>query len=314
MSVVSSPCPFDISGVNENRISMSKTISLVLGSGGARGVAHIGVIRYLAERGFKIASISGCSMGAVVGGVYALGKLPELESWLLSMQTRDMINLLDFTLGDAGLVKGEKILGVLEDLVGESLIENLPIPFTAVATNIEEEKEVWINSGPLITAIRATIAIPVLFSPVNFGKGKLIDGGVLNPVPIAPTFSDDTDLTIAVNLSGEVSSQFVVKTGDVVGTPQQEQFHKRAFTAIQNMKQTAIKSIVSDWAMFDVASKAFDTMQGAIARQKLAAYPPDALVEIPRNACSIMDFSRAEEMIELGYRAASEQLSHLADC
>lgn len=289
---------------------MSRTVSLVLGSGGARGMAHVGVIRYLEEREFKIKAISGCSMGAVIGGVYALGKLPEFEAWLSSMEPRDIINLLDFTLSDGGLVKGERIMGVLDEMIGDALIEDLPIPYTAVATDIDEEKEVWINSGPLITAMRATAAIPVLFTPATFGHRKLIDGGVLNPVPIAPTFGDDTDLTIAVNLSGEAVAQ---PERDQAPSPQQqEQLHRRALSAIQNFKHNAIKSIVSDWAMYEVANKAFDTMQGAIARQKLAAYPPDALVEIPRNACGLLEFNRAEEIIALGYSSAQEQLKSLA--
>jgi NTE family protein len=288
---------------------MAKKISLVLGSGGARGMAHIGVIRYLEENDFEIAAISGCSIGAVIGGVYALGKLPEFEAWLSSMAPRDIINLMDFTLGDTGLVKGEKIMGVLETMIGGALIEDLPIRYTAVATNIEEEKEVWINTGPLMKAIRATSSIPVLFTPVSYGRGDLIDGGVLNPVPIAPTFGDATDMTIAVNLSGP--PMVIVEKENVDSSQEQKQFLTRAFNAVQNLKHNAIKSLVSDWALYEVASKAFDTMQGAIARQKLAAYPPDALVEIPRNACAMLDFNRTPEIIELGYRMASEQLKGL---
>jgi len=289
---------------------MSKKISLVLGSGGARGMAHVGVIRYLNEKGFMISSIAGCSMGALIGGVYAVGKLDEFERWLFSMETRDMIALLDITLGGAGFVKGERLMTALDQIIGNARIEDLPIAFTAVATNIEEEKEVWLQSGSLFDAIRASISLPLLFIPVNTARGKLIDGGVLNPVPIAPTFGDDTEMTIAVSLLGEPVR--TVEAEKVATAQESARFHERVLYSLQNIKQSALKSLTTDWAMYDVANQAFDTMQGAIARQKLAAYPPDALVQIPRNACGMLDFNRAREMVELGYRAASTQLDYLS--
>lgn len=289
---------------------MSKKISLVLGSGGARGMAHVGVIRYLNEKGYIINSIAGCSMGALIGGVYAVGKLDEFERWLFSMETRDMIALLDITLGGAGFVKGERLMTALDQIIGNARIEDLPIAFTAVATNIEEEKEVWLQSGSLFDAIRASISLPLLFIPVSTARGKLIDGGVLNPVPIAPTFGDDTEMTIAVSLLGE--SVRTVEAEKEATAQESARFHERVLYSLQNIKQSALKSLTTDWAMYDVANQAFDTMQGAIARQKLAAYPPDALVQIPRNACGMLDFNRSREMVELGYRAASIQLDYLS--
>ena len=289
---------------------MPKKISLVLGSGGARGMAHVGVIRYLNEKGFMISSIASCSMGALIGGVYAVGKLDEFERWLFSMETRDMIALLDITLGGAGFVKGERLMTALDQIIGNARIEDLPIAFTAVATNIEEEKEVWLQSGSLFDAIRASISLPLLFIPVNTARGKLIDGGVLNPVPIAPTFGDDTEMTIAVSLLGEPVR--TVEAEKVATAQESARFHERVLYSLQNIKQSALKSLTTDWAMYDVANQAFDTMQGAIARQKLAAYPPDALVQIPRNACGMLDFNRSREMVELGYRAASVQLDYLS--
>ena len=172
----------------------------MLGSGGARGLAHIGVIHELEEHGLEIASISGCSIGALIGGVYAAGKLDEFETWVRAITKMDMVNLLDLSWARHGLVKGDKIIGTLVELVGDKTIEDLPIPYTAVAADIENEKEVWLNSGRLFDAIRASISLPLFFTPVPYKGNYLIDGGVLNPVPIAPTFNDDTDLTIAVNL------------------------------------------------------------------------------------------------------------------
>ncbi|MBT8115323.1 MAG: patatin-like phospholipase family protein, partial [Arenicella sp.] len=186
-----------------------KTVSLVLGSGGARGLAHIGVIQWLEQNGYQIKSISGCSAGALVGGVYAAGKLDEFERWSRAISKMDMISLLDISWSRSGLVKGDKFINTLVELVGDQLIEELPIPYTAVATDIKNEKEMWINSGDLFDAIRASISLPLFFTPHTRNGTVLIDGGVLNPIPIAPTFGDDTQLTIAVNLGGRPQKQII---------------------------------------------------------------------------------------------------------
>ena len=184
---------------------MKKSVSLVLGSGGARGLAHIGVIRWLEENDYEIKSIAGCSIGSLIGGVYAAGKLDQLEKWMGAITKTDIIALLDFSWDGSGLFKGDKIINTLVDLIGNIQIEDLSISFTAVAVNLDTEKEVWITSGSLFDAIRASISLPLFFTPFDYHGIKLIDGGVLNPVPIAPTFSDNTDLTIAVNLGGVLS-------------------------------------------------------------------------------------------------------------
>ncbi|MCD6597658.1 MAG: patatin-like phospholipase family protein, partial [Bacteroidales bacterium] len=162
------------------------TVSLVLGSGGARGLAHIGVIRWLEENNYEIKSISGCSIGSLIGGVYAAGKLDQLEKWMCSITNKDIITLLDISWDGSGLFKGDKIINTLVNLLGDTRIENLSISFTAVAADVDAEKEVWINSGSLFDAIRASVSLPLFFTPYNYNGIKLIDGGVLNPVPIAP--------------------------------------------------------------------------------------------------------------------------------
>ncbi len=164
-----------------------KTVSLVLGSGGARGLAHIGVIHWLEENNCKIRSIAGSSMGALIGGIYAAGKLDEYEQWVRAITKIDIVTLLDLSWEKSGLVKGDKIINTLIHLVGEQLIENLPIQYTAVATDFKREKEIWIRSGRLFDAIRASMSIPLLFTPFKYRGVDLIDGGVLNPVPVAPT-------------------------------------------------------------------------------------------------------------------------------
>lgn len=290
----------------------SKTVSLVLGSGGARGLAHIGIIRWLEEHGFKIASVSGCSMGALIGGVYAMGKLDEYERWVKAIDKMDIIALLDIAWDSSGLIKGDKIINTLVELVGDQHIETLPIRYTAVASDIQREKEVWINSGRLFDAIRASISLPLFFTPVERNGVMLIDGGVLNPVPIAPTFHDTTDLTIAVNLGGKVEKQYESRL-----THPRKKAHKpkditdkiRHF--IHELQNSTEGLSQIDLGVFDIANQAFDAMQSTIAREKLAAYPPDFTVEIPRNACGTLEFDKAEEMIALGYARAEEALKTL---
>jgi len=190
------------------------SVSLVLGSGGARGMAHIGVIHWLEEHGFNVKSISGSSIGALVGGTHAANKLGIFENWIRALDTVDIISLLDVSWHKGGFVKGDKIIDTMNELIGDQQIEDLPLKYTAVATDIKNEKEVWINNGPLFDAIRASISLPLFFSPVKRHGLELIDGGILNPVPIGPTLSDSTDLTIAVNLGGKPEAESVQTNAD----------------------------------------------------------------------------------------------------
>ena len=287
-------------------MTKSKTVSLVLGSGGARGLAHIGVIRWLHENHYKINAISGCSMGALIGGIYAANKLDEFEHWVCAISKLDIINLLDISWQKTGLVKGDKIINTLTSLVGDLMIEDLPIKYTAVAADIVNEKEVWINSGRLFDAIRASISLPLFFTPFNHNGIELIDGGVLNPVPIAPTFGDNNDITIAVNLGGAVESSSY-KT-NVKAKSEDASFSRRITDFISNLTGESTDKVSASWGAYDIANQAFDAMQSTISRQKLAAYPPDHVIEISRNACGTLEFDLANEMIELGYKKAQQAL------
>ena len=281
-----------------------KTVSLVLGSGGARGLAHIGVIHWLEESDFKIASIVGCSIGAVIGGIYAAGKLDEYEKWVRSLTKVDIVTLLDLSWEKRGLVRGEKLVNTLIGLVGEKLIEHLPIPFTAVAADLRSQKEVWIRSGSLFDAMRASFAIPLFFTPFKYKGVDLVDGGILNPVPIAPTFGDETDMTIAVNLNGPAESPLAPV--DVSAAPESASspFREKINRFIGRLQPSVPSGGSRDWGAYEIAIQAFDAMQSTIARQKLAAYPPDIVIDIPRNVCKMLEFNRAAEMIALGYKKA----------
>lgn len=287
---------------------------MVLGSGGARGLAHIGIIHWLEEHGYQIRSVSGCSMGALVGGIYATGKLDEFEQWVRAITRLDILTYMDFSFSKSGFVKGDRLMKTLSDLIGDCLIEDLPITFTAVATDIAHSKEIWLNTGSLFDAIRASISIPFLFTPYFYRDAYLIDGGILNPVPIAPTFHDDTDLTIAVNLSARPKD-----CKDVAAEEKQMEekpsnlsaFQKKIGEFLAVIQPAKPENAVEDIGMYEVASQAFDAMQEAIARQKLAAYPPDFVVEIARNACGTLEFDLADKMIAFGYEKAREYLCAL---
>ncbi|HEY7873236.1 MAG TPA: patatin-like phospholipase family protein [Rudaea sp.] len=249
----------------------AKTVSLVLGSGGARGYAHIGAIEELLDQGFDIRSVAGASMGALVGGIYAAGQLDAYRDWARGLQKFDVLRLLDWTFR-GGLIKGDRIIGRLRELIGDVAIENLPIPYTAVAVDILAQREVWFTRGPLFDAIRASIAIPTVFRPHHYEGRVLVDGGLLNPVPITPTLRDLTDCTIAVDLNA----------------------------APDDADSGPAPDANTDPGLLETFARSLDAVQATLTRFKLAAQPPDLVVQIPRNAGAFYEFHRAPELIEVG--------------
>lgn len=186
---------------------MKKKVQLVLGSGGARGIAHIGVIQLLLQDGYEIIEVAGCSMGAVIGGMYCAGFLPQYTEWLLKQTKSDVYRLFDITFSMQGFVKGEKIFSVLEQLAGKQQIENLSVPFTAIATDMLSRTEVHFNAGDLYKALRASTGIPGVFTPVAENKSLFVDGGVLNPLPIDIIKRRNDAMIVAVNLNGAFSNE-----------------------------------------------------------------------------------------------------------
>ncbi|TVP55475.1 MAG: alpha/beta hydrolase [Halomonadaceae bacterium] len=180
-------------------------VALALGSGGARGYAHIGVIEVLEEQGYEITAITGSSMGALIGGVYATGNLRNYKDWVTGLGQFDLFKLLDFSLKSPGAIRGDKVFSKLKEMIGDTRIEDLPIPFTAVATDLLAHKEVWFQNGVLHDVIRASIAIPSVVTPVMMQGRVLVDGGLLNPLPIVPSMASHADIIVAVNLSGNAN-------------------------------------------------------------------------------------------------------------
>lgn len=284
----------------------------MLGSGGARGHAHIGVIRAIEERGARIHNIAGTSMGSVVGGIYAAGELDTYAEWAGALTRNDVFKLLDLSFSRKALFKGERIFEVLKDLVGDCKIEELERGFTAVATDIEAQNEVWLNRGSLFTAMKASTAVPGVFDPVEINGRILVDGGLVNPIPIAPTLNDSTDLTIAVNLNSlsDESKSSREADSERADDGNEDGYRQRITDFVAGL----IGDDDSDQMSVDAAellTRSIDVMQGGIARLKLAAYAPDKVVEISRNACSFFEFHRADEMADLGYSKTVEALDAL---
>ncbi|MCQ9373639.1 patatin-like phospholipase family protein [Methyloversatilis sp. XJ19-13] len=283
------------------------TVSLVLGSGGARGLAHIGVIRELESRGYDIRAISGSSMGALVGGIHALGGLDAYEKWVTALGQSDMLRLLDLTLSGGGLIRGEVLIQRLRELVGECNIEDLPLDYTAVAVDIERGREVWLSDGSLFEAIRASMAVPSVFTPHAYRGRLLVDGGLLNPVPVAPTLRTLTDLTVIVDLNGEsVEPPPLQRADNDTGLLAR----LRSYLPGGN-GNGAVKVAESGLAMSDVLMRSLETMQAALTRRNLAVFWPDVVISVPKNTCRFHEFHLATPLIEYGRRLAGDALDRL---
>ena len=285
-----------------------KTISLVLGSGGARGLAHIGVIRALERQGWRIGAIAGSSMGALIGGFYAAGKLDDYADWVQELTEFNVLRYLDIAWGGAGMLKGQMLMETLQEFVGSHRIEDLPIPLTIVAADVLARKEVWLNRGDLFDAIRASIAVPTVFTPHTIKGRPLLDGGVLNPVPIAPTLQDSTDAIIAVSLSGvekRIGGGNRRTSAPKPAEKPRHRYQKQIETFIDQLQErlgfgNEQEENQPSLSLTDAALLSLDAMQASIARSMLAAYPPDLLIEVPINTCRAHEFYRAEEVIAAG--------------
>ncbi|PRB82128.1 patatin-like phospholipase family protein [Pseudomonas sp. MYb185] len=326
---------------------MAQSVALVLGSGGARGYAHIGVIEEIERRGYSIECIAGCSMGAVVGGIYAAGGLQAYREWVSGLAYLDVLRLLDFGFGNLGAIRGERIFGRIREILGEVNIEDLRIPFTAVATDLTNQQEVWFQQGSLHEAMRASAAIPSLFSPVRQGSRVLVDGGLLNPLPIIPVVSAHCDLIMAVNLNANHSNGYVLP---VIPRPapirhqleqwmdslrlrsllswhdaeEEEEGEKQrkldymseelspaeaAAHRQEDEEQPVSTDIqVGPASMLELVNLSFETMQASLTKYKIAGYPPDVVFDVPKRLCRFFEFQRAPELIELGRMVASDTL------
>lgn len=281
---------------------MKQNVALVLSSGGARGIAHIGIIRALEQNGYNITSISGSSIGALVGGIYAAGKLDEFEDWVCNMDKIDVVRLFDLTLSFQGFVRGEKVFKEIEKIVPHVQIEDLKIPFAAVATDVIGQKEVVFKEGSLFDAMRASVAIPTVMTPFRKDGLELVDGGILNPIPIAHIQRRPGDLLVAVNVNAAIPYHKAVLTKEEEAKKQKEyqlkleNFWKSWKKIFPNNGQQTQKKL----GMLDLLSRSFDLMQDRLCNMILEHHHPDLVLNISKDACSTFEFYRSKEMLELG--------------
>jgi len=286
---------------------MEKNIALVLGSGGARGIAHIGVIHELIEQGYRITSIAGASMGAVIGGIYASGKLDDYEKWVCSLDKFDVFNLIDFTLSSSGIIKADKVLNEIRKFIPDRNIEDLPIPFTAVATDIRNKKEICFTSGSLYQAIRASISIPMVVTPAHVNGLLLVDGGILNPVPVNRVKRTPGDTVVAVNVTAQIplpEKMNVEKKNGYIN-----QLSNGRLKAVQEKLSHLFPNNKKDsMGYFELMTETTGLMLSQISRLNLELNPPDLLIEISRQVCGTFEFHKASELIEAGKKAAKKAL------
>lgn len=309
-------------------------VAVALGGGGARGYAHIGVMEVLDERGFHVAGVSGASMGAVIGGLYAAGRLQPYTEWVRTLTYRDVFRLLDPTFRAPGAIRAEKVLDRMRELLGDIQIENLPIHFTAVATDLVAHKPVWFQRGPLDVAIRASMALPTFITPVVLNGRILVDGGLIDPVPITPMAAVGADVTIAVSLSGAPAGTYGSPTTESSEErPVSEWREKSRRTTSMLLDHEALRAL---WARFgredsevppqgegepvgihdlspglgmgDLVNLSIEAMQAVITRYRMAGSPPDLLISIPKDACGTLDFHQAKDLIEIGRQEAAKAL------
>ena len=296
-------------------------IGLALGGGAARGFAHIGILRALLERGIVPDVVVGTSIGAAVGGAYVTGHLDAFEEWSRGLQLRSVLSYLDVQLNGSGLIGGGKLAGELEQSIGRRLIEDLPIKFAAIATEVTTGHEIWLTHGRLVEAIRASYALPGIFSPVMIGDRWLVDGALVNPVPVSAARALGAEIVIAVNLNADNFGHG--GTISAFGTPPdlpEEQAPPpppakgigKFFSAERAMKREFFGGAGRP-GLSTVMVEAFNIMQDRITRARLAGDPPDVLIS-PRVAkIGWFDFHRAEEIIEHGRRAAERTIESIEE-
>jgi NTE family protein len=295
-------------------MSKKKKVDLILGSGGARGIAHISVIEGLLKDGYEINRVVGCSMGAVVGGVYCAGFLEVYKNWLLTINRTQLFNLLDFTITNMGFLKGERVLGKMQEITGNQKIEDLPIPFVAVAADMIKRKEVYFTEGDMYAAIRASMSIPGVFTPIWHDGSILVDGGVLNPLPLNLAKKDSDTLVVAVSLNGPNPTLNIKNETTEPLTP-------------SNLKEeNAMVSLAKTWwskwfpqdkvkqknqakfSVIDLLAHSYEFTQDRLVELTIQTYKPDMVVQIPSNSCNIFEFHKAAHMLSVGEEAYAEAI------
>jgi NTE family protein len=300
-------------------------IGLALGGGAARGFAHIGIVNTLIAHGIVPDIVVGTSMGGVVGGAYAAGRLDRLEAWARNLQPRNVLSYLDIRLNGSGLIGGTKLAAEIETTLGEYRIEDLPVKFATVATEVRTGHEIWLTHGSMVDAMRASYALPGIFSPVLIGDRWLVDGALVNPVPVSAARALGAEIVIAANLSSDVfthsttifshgstADPSVSVAAETVPEPPPKRGLGKFFSAERTMKREffggdgrpGISTVMVD---------AFNIMQDRITRARLAGDPPDLLITPRVGQIGFFDFHRADDLIAHGARAAERAIDSIQE-
>ena len=300
--------------------AQDKNVALVLGGGGARGYAHIGAIEVLLEHGYHITSVAGTSMGALVGGLYAAGKLEELKKTVLAVNRKQVLSLIDVSLGLDHIATGQKLSALLDEMTGSVHIEDLPIPFCCSASDLVSGKEYVFNTGLLSHAIRASISIPGIFSPVRMGDMVLVDGSVHNTLPLNRVERHDGDLLIAVNPSAPDSKPFrsFLQENNGKGNAQEGRTPDRNGRNSDAGKQKNLWTKIKGHMPFSGVQLSDNVVRLALrvaevsvqnnTQMSMALNPPDICVNIPTDLFGLLDFDRGEEIIDYGRREMEKAL------
>jgi NTE family protein len=278
---------------------MKQKVALVLSGGGARGIAHIGAIEALEEQGFEITSVAGTSMGALVGGVYVLGKMHVYKEWLCTLDKMKVFSLVDFTLSGQGIVKGDKLIHKMRELIDDADIEDLVISYAAVAADIMNKREVVLKKGSVIDAIRASIAIPTVFTPVKTEDGLLVDGGVINNLPIDHVRRNPGDILVVVNVNAPIPCDApIIPKHEVVA--KESIYQEKIGEFYSHLQKLNPLSHEEKFGYFNVINKTISMMTYHTTQLALAKYTPDILINVSHDSCGTYDFYKAGEMVEMG--------------
>ena len=280
-----------------------KNISLVISCGGAKGLVGIGVIEELERNGFIIKSVSGTSIGSVILGVYASGKLNEFKQWMLGLSRLDVFRLMDFTINKQGILKGKKIFNEMNFFFKDSLIENLPIPYSAVSADIKSFKEVVFNKGSLHHAIRCSISVPSLLTPVIYKKMVLVDGGILNPLPLSRVKRTKDDILVAVNLNYMDPNY----KNDISPSSLDYPIMQKMLNYFSTNKKEDNGNVMN------YLNKTVYIMMSQLSKNSIELHKPDILINIPYNVCGFFDYHKTSELIRFGVEKTKLALKNYED-
>lgn len=284
---------------------MGKDVALVLSSGGARGFAHIGAIKVLESEGYRITSIAGTSMGALVGGIYASGALKEFEEWVISLDIREVLKLTDISISSRGIMKGKKVIDKMKEIVPDRNIEELRIPYCAVATDIVNGSEKIFTTGDLYDAIRASISIPTVFQPFLIGQNYFVDGGLVNPIPINRVVRSEGDILAVVDVNSDLPYE---RPGIHEETFSDNRLLKRIRSIRMKTDKPIPKNKKDDIGLFNLNTRSLSIMLNQIGALTLRNHQVDIMVHVSRDSYGIYDFYKAADIIREGERATRQAL------